>query len=75
MAYTAIIERGNMINRLGRCDTRIMAGCTVVRIYTRMIKGNARKGGVVRRYMARRTIHAGRYMIQRLTRCNITVMA
>ena len=43
MADTAIILSRDVIYLLGRCYTRGMAGCTIVRIYTQVAKSYARK--------------------------------
>lgn len=64
VTQAAIIACGNMIHRLRRCDTRVMAGRTVVAVDTKVVEGNTGKACKVVGHMARRTIKACRYMIQ-----------
>ena len=78
MTDTAIILYRDMINYPGGCDTRVMAGCTVVWIYTQVVKAYASKAGKVVSVGGGVTIRAiqnRRQMIQRFSSADVAVMA
>ncbi len=56
----ALLICRNVINNLGRCDTCVVAGGTIVGVYAQVIKGYARKAGKVVRIVTRRAIQGCR---------------
>ena len=78
MTGTAIILCRDMINYLWGCNTSVMAGGTVVLIYTQVVKAYARKAGKVVAVgggVTIRTIQYRRQVIQRFSGTDLTVMA
>lgn len=47
MTGTAFGLCRDVVDYLGRCDTCVMAGCAIVRVYAQVAKSDARKGRVV----------------------------
>ena len=66
----------DVINLLRRCNTGVVAGCTIAAHYVRVMDKSTREcTKAVVDSVARRAVQVGRYMAQRLACADITVMA
>ena len=75
VADTAIILSRDVIDFLGSCDARVMAGCAIVGIYTQVVEGNSREGRKVVDNVTRRTIQGCRHMVGGLSDTDPAIMA
>ena len=76
MARTSFNLCRDVINLLGRCNARVVAGGAIAAHYVRVMGKSARECiKAVVDIVARRTVLVRRYMTQRLACADITVMA
>ena len=64
-----------MINLLRRCNTRVMAGCTIATHYSHIMGKSTRECNKTVVSVARRAVKICLYMTKRLANTDITVMA
>ncbi|MAF84187.1 MAG: hypothetical protein CL797_08805 [Chromatiales bacterium] len=72
---TAIILSRNVVHRLRSCDTRVMAGCTIVWIYPQVTEGYSCESREVSDNVTRRAIQGCRYVIGGFSETDFAVMA
>jgi len=75
VTLTALSLRRDMIYLLGRCNTRVMAGCTITAHNNRIMNKSAGECNKGAGNVARGAIQARRYMANRLATTDRTVMA
>ena len=75
MTAAALGGGRDMVDDLGRCDTRVMAGRAIVGIDAKVVKGDARKADKVISDVTRRAVERRRYVITRLPEADFAVMA
>lgn len=74
VTYTAFGLRRNVVDLLRRGDTGVVAGCTVVGIYTQVVERDTRKAREVVDVVAGRAVEAGRQVVARLSDADPAVM-